>query len=584
MPSALLLLLLFLFSLFSFSSLEVIAKEPSLEKKIEQYLLLSDDSSALFLVEKAIQKKGESPYLYKKRVEILALTGKEKKMLNNASSLFSTYPEEAKDEALLEKIAWGVLEKGEKSDSRLIRMYALIGSFYSQDAKGVSLLLRSLRDSNIFVRGVAAELVSYFRDDCLREELKNMFYKEREKSVRLAIIRSFGELKEFSMQNALLELLQSESAFQEEKQEAIQALVKIIKNIEDTELIFLRESNRVEMRALACQVLVESDSNYLNAYEHLSFLLKDFQADVRMQAWYTCGRLSFKKEQEESLVKLAKEALKDKDYRVSILAAKFLVAHGYKKRGLEALEGWLYHRKKKKRVFAAVALSHSGEQAVEALTRGIKESKDLYVRVNLALGLMGQRRELLVVIDEIEMFLSNHSKLLMFKNFGPFLGVALSEHEPHPHIPRYREAADQLVRLDLLNRLVILESPNAQKNIIDFLKGNNWEVTGMASIILLQEGNFKGISAVEELLKKEDKKTLVQAGIILALLRKDKDARAILEKSYLDVNRELKEKILESLGQMAFRESIPFLVEQLQSPFQQLRIMSASALLCCLRN
>jgi HEAT repeat protein len=59
---------------------------------------------------------------------------------------------------------------------------------------------------------------------------------------------------------------------------------------------------------------------------------------------------------------------------------------------------------------------------------------------------------------------------------------------------------------------------------------------------------------------------------------------AILQKVYPTTDRETKERILEGIGRVGSMQSIPFLVDALDEPFQNLRIIAAAALIQCLNH
>jgi hypothetical protein len=74
----------------------------------------------------------------------------------------------------------------------------------------------------------------------------------------------------------------------------------------------------------------------------------------------------------------------------------------------------------------------------------------------------------------------------------------------------------------------------------------------------------------------------VQAALILALWGREESAIATLQQAYGGSDRELKEKIIEGVGRVGAKSSIPFLVEKLQEPSPTLRLLAAAALLQCL--
>ena len=54
--------------------------------------------------------------------------------------------------------------------------------------------------------------------------------------------------------------------------------------------------------------------------------------------------------------------------------------------------------------------------------------------------------------------------------------------------------------------------------------------------------------------------------------------------AYSQVDREMKERILEGIVKISSPKSIPFLLDRLQEPNQSLRVMAAAGLVLCLYN
>ncbi len=63
--------------------------------------------------------------------------------------LIKRFPDQSENRVLLENMAWGVIQKGSRARSPIIRSYALIGAYLGQDAKGVEILYNGLKDSHI---------------------------------------------------------------------------------------------------------------------------------------------------------------------------------------------------------------------------------------------------------------------------------------------------------------------------------------------------------------------------------------------------------------------------------------------------
>ena len=127
-----------------------------------------------------------------------------------------------------------------------------------------------------------------------------------------------------------------------------------------------------------------------------------------------------------------------------------------------------------------------------------------------------------------------------------------------------------------------MQHPDAQQAIKQFLQENTWGITGFASSLLLTEGDDAALDLVQELLNETNDQIRVQAAIVLALWGRHEDAIQVLEDAYSSADRELKEKILESVGSIGEMRSIPFLMSAMEEPYQTLRLIAASSILQCL--
>jgi hypothetical protein len=109
-------------------------------------------------------------------------------------------------------------------------------------------------------------------------------------------------------------------------------------------------------------------------------------------------------------------------------------------------------------------------------------------------------------------------------------------------------------------------------------------VAGEASTLLLTEGDDTAAALVETLLQQEDPKVRIQAALVLALWGHGENAIQTLQDAYEKAPRDLKERILEGLGRIGAKKSIPFLIERLHEQSPSLRIIAAAALLQTLNS
>lgn len=70
--------------------------------------------------------------------------------------------------------------------------------------------------------------------------------------------------------------------------------------------------------------------------------------------------------------------------------------------------------------------------------------------------------------------------------------------------------------------------------------------------------------------------------LVIGMLGESEKAAQVLQKAYRKVDRELKIAILDALGHMGHKESIPFLMEILDDPFNMLKVIAASSIIQCI--
>ena len=250
--------------------------------------------------------------------------------------------------------------------------------------------------------------------------------------------------------------------------------------------------------------------------------------------------------------------------------------------GQRAFIKWLNHNNKEVRLMAAAALASAGRFGYPLTREAFKNSDDPYIKLNLALGLIAQREECRGACGVIYRTLMDQNERWMTERKGLFSYVAPEKGKQRFAAPDAPEEVNQLTRLEILNILAIMEDPNAQAAIRHFLKERTWGISGMASALLLTEGDEMALQYVEELLVDPEEKVRIQAGLILALWGKGESAINVLQESYGEAGRDMKERLLEAVGQIGARSSIPFLVERLKEPYPTLRIIAAASLLKCL--
>lgn len=556
--------------------------EETCRKRIYAHLLIADSASAVREGEMGLRQFPESKALQLAYIRALSEKGNETEAMEQWEETTIRFEEEKLDRRMLEVLAWGVLNKGESSAQLNIRLNAMLGAAFTRDAKAIPVLLDQLRSSNAMLRSIAIKLSTSFADAPLKEELARLLKEEKVWYVRHDVIQAVGMLRMREMKPELKEIVGNPRTLAEEKAAAIVALVSMYDQIDREELLALVQSNRAGLRQLAAEVIV-----HLNDYTELDLLLpllKDGSPDVRISALNALALMRPKKIGSLPVAELIEDNIHDSAPHVAITAAYVLLLND-EREGIQQLAKWIKSDNPEWRRLASAAVGASGKYGLKLALREIKETKDPYVKVNLAMGLIGQRLQVKAACDAIYRVLDQEKTTLMMWDAGAnplFRTLAPSRVKHIDHIPHYPAVVDQLVRLDLLSVLSMQRYPDTQAAVKEFLQTRTWGVTGAAAATLLQEGDDEGLEAVRELLSDPEEKIRIQAAMILAIVGSDPSAVGVLQGAYAHVDREMKVHILEALAHIGDPGSIPFLVEILKEPFQVLRVVAASALIQCL--
>lgn len=548
-------------------------------QRIDSHIIIGDYSNACNEASQGLQRYPHSKDLWLGYIRACAKSGDEKAMMKAWKGYSDLFPEDRNNREILECMAWAVIEKGYASSSPLIRVIAMLGAFFSQDAKGVAIILQSLKDENSFIRGAAVKLSSHLHDTTLQEELVEMLHKEKVWGVRLELIDALGALKVTSSKKYLEKIIASEHCHAEEKAAAIQSVVALSENINKEQLSKLVNSDRAGFRMLACEFIAFFDQR--DDVDLLLPLISDNHPTVRAKAFQTLGRLRIKSLKSIPVTTLAAKGVKDPDPVVAINAAWVLTIDSPQE-GMNVFQKLLHHPIRETRYLAAAALAATGKYGLPLTKEAFKESSDVYVKMNLALGLIGQRNDLKAACDCLYAGLAQQKERWAWGEEDSFKVLRPSNIKHNDTIPNQPEAVNQLTRLEVLQMLAVVHYPHAQQAIKNFLQESNWGITGLASALLLTEGDDEAVVLVKNLLNDNDRKVRIQAALILALWGDGDEVVNLLQNAYHESDKEVKGQILEGIGRVGAGNSLTFLAERLQEPYQTLRIISAAALLECL--
>ncbi|WP_044881969.1 HEAT repeat domain-containing protein [Neochlamydia sp. EPS4] len=553
--------------------------EETYVQAVHAHLRIKDFGSASQEAKEGLYLFPYSKPLWAAYIKALAKQGNEKEMLAIWKNYIEIFPEEKNNRALIETLAWGVIEHATFSSLPTIRFMSILSAFFSQDVKGIKILLKGLRDKNSALRSASAQMSAHCRDQEIKEEILRLFREETVWNVRLQVIRTLGLMKMKEAKQALLALLQKTTTTAEETRVVIESLVNLWGVATREDISRLAKNKRAALRLLACEVVAHC--NMKDAIDLIIPLINDSHAQVRQAALWVSGYLRIQEVKGETLLLIAEKKLEDIDPLVGIKAAWLLTLNNSLK-GQEAFTKCLESPSRDVRIIAAANLAACGKYGFPLIEEQFKKSTDPYVRINLALGLISQRAEIQKACQALYQGLA-HLKEKWSWDEKSHVRALIPNRLRHSDDPDISPAIiDQITRLEILNILAIMRYPQAQQAIKSFLEEKTWGITAMASATLLSEGDQMALDLVQELLNDEDVQVRVQAALIMARWGKSETALQTLSKAFPGVDREMKEHILEGIMHVSSPQSIPFLLDCLQDPYQSLRVIAAAGLIMCL--
>lgn len=548
-------------------------------KRIDACLFIEDTPSALLLAKRAVHTWPEEKKAWHSYIQALAASQEEELALKN----YLTFQEKfISDWDLLEKICWSIVKKGAFSSQYSLQLASLLGAFFTQDAEAVKILQNMIHSSHTFIRMVAAELAGYYGDKRLQEEVLHQFQKETIPIVRVELLKTMGKLKIVSKVEDLEQILKKGKTTLEEKEAAMKALIYMYEEeVPLHKIQLLAQEKRASLRILACRLIAHFSQK--EGKELLFPLLRDTRPDVRIEALHAIAFAHLEELTPTDIGKI-ENLLEDKHPKVVISASWVLFLHNPKKEHL--LDRWVFDEVRENRWMAAAAIAAAGERGIFLAQRCLRDSKDEYVRINLALGLAKQRQDLRLVQDILIQALKQEKMKWMWTDaynplFRRIVPAKLRYQEGLYFLP---ELMDQKIRLEIVSLLSFLEDARAEPWLRSFLKNRHKEISKEALMLLLREKSHFASELIEPLLQDEDKEVQLQAAYILASFSQEEKAIQILEETYFQSGYEKKIHILEAMALVGTRENLPFFLKAFQEPFPTLRVIAASALLQAMKR
>jgi len=544
-------------------------------KRIQAHLKVGDEALAVSESHRLLEIHPDQVQSYIMCIAALAQAGESTHMLEVWGKFAARFPQEAYGQQVLESMCWGILRQGSQASALSTRLLSIIGATLTQDAYAIDFLLKGLRDSNAVIRALSVELASLLGDRPLKDEILSLLQKETKAEVRLEVLKAIGKLQLTEAHEILLQIMEDRHASAEERALAIRATLEITQQTDSKQLYRLAADPRAALRQLAAEMVAKFEMR--DQIPLLLQLTHDPQPEVAASALHTLGLLRIHRFQNRNLVEEFKTLTTTADPLIGVTASWVVLLHDVPA-GMQAFERWIMHEKEDVRAMAAAAISSAGPYGVDAALKFVRQTQDPYVQLNLTRVLIGQRvcsEEACALLDRL---LREHQERWMEgeQAFSPLLRSRLAH---RPGMPNYPEVVNQTVRLELLNTLAILEHPKAGEALRAFLKTRPYGVTGLAAEVLLREGDEMAIEQVRYLLEDPDKQVRAEAALVLATWGRDTSALPVLLDVYSEADRNLKIKILEALGRISNKETIPFLIERLKEPSMNVRVIAAAVLL-----
>jgi len=551
------------------------------QKRVKDHLLIKDYVAALAELKIYLAQFPQSQELQALMVRTLSESGAGLEAFKCWKEVSAIHQELGQDFKLIEAMAWAILEQAETSSQHIVNISSMIGASLTKDAKAVHILHRYLSSTNAYLRMRAVQLSAQYGDKRLIEEIKQMLHKETVWYVRLEVIRALGKFRCEEIALLLQEMLSNKKSTLEEMGVAAEALMTWYDHLEDQELMQLLRSKRAGLRYLGCEMIAYL--GYQEKAEELLLLLEDTSSEVKIAALNTLCMIGIEKRLQKLALPQVEKLLEDPSKDVAIHAARLLMFYHPEPARL-AFKKWIEQDHQETRRVAAAALARSGERGRELAKELLHSTEDAFVKVNLVYGMLGSEARTTLLCQVMNEFLIHHQGLIMIdRHAHPQLRVIAPSRIRHtPEIADYPKAVDQYTRLHLLNILAMMRYPQIEDVIKKYLKEQNFGMTYSASAALIEEGAEDCLEIIQALLGDEDPLIRVQAALVLALMGGDRQAIQVLEQAYPKVEREIKIHILEALGHLGARESIPFLLTLLDDPFNVMRIIAASSIIQCI--
>lgn len=509
--------------------------------------------------------------------QLLALAVKSYTAAGQRHQALATW-RKSEDKKLLEPLAWGLLEEGWRNPAPQVRLLALAAATETGGGEAVALIEKGLHDSSALVRAVACQCGAMVRSRSLIPSLLSLLERERYWQVRGSAIAALAMMRAKETAPSLLRAAARATASPEERRAGAAALVLIDEGKAGMWVSRLARDPSPAYRLLACDVAIFGRSGI----DVLITLLDDIAPQVESSALQALGVLLREWEPSPDIIAHLLRCGKASDAHVAASAGWLLTILDHPE-GPNILERLLRQPGTTARC-AAAALAGAGERGTAISQKLLKSTKETAVAATLAMGLLGQRCSIPESVAILRSLLHDNTIRWRWHHFGIFRALSPARGD-HDEELVSSDIVDATVRLELLNLLAIVDPEAALLPLRHFLQSRTAAVSGAAAALLLTEGDDSAIELIEELMQHaKNEQHKLQAALVLALWGKSGTAVAPLHSLYGTAPRRAKEQLLAAIGHIGADESLPLLVEALESPTPSLRIHAAAALLQALAH
>lgn len=562
------------------------AREKQSKEQVSYNLLIHNYTEAVNQASQGVKDFPLSQSMRELYIESLAKVGDEKRLLQSWQKYARDFSFDKYKDSVLENLAWGVIQKAHISDNLTTRFMSLIAASVQNDTYSVDTLKSTLNDSNALLREVSLHFCLNFGDEKLKDEVLRLLEHEQVFEVRKKVIEVAQRLKIKEARPILEKLLQKEEVSYQERSLIVSALMGYYNEVNPEELERLSQSSDLGHRLLVCGLYQHFDLK--DQLHHLKKLVYDSNKQVRLAALSTLGLHQVEKIDGESLEEILASALEDSSTQISLLANWALLKCNPTK-AKASLRSFLLHTDQNVRLQAAGLIGYS-LPLTESLAQDFYDMHpDPYVRANLSFFLAAHRIHIEEACDQLYA-LFQAKEVYMFKEVYPAglrilapSQLVLGEGNPEQFYAA-SSLYSQMAQLEILNLLAVLNDPRASEAMALFLENHQSDVTTLSLRTLFQLEDTQALELMKDFLGHQDKHKRLEAALVLAIFKRDEDALKVLEDTYTDVSRDLKQIILMAIGEIASKESIPFLMDRVYESSQTLRINAAAALIQCLRH